>query len=306
MRRIGQFASVAGGSSRKIAHDMIPADARKRLAEYLRFQRDLGMDLVDLPTTLASAEPVRPAGPLASGPAAPGQRGVNALSERLFDASAIAATVATGVNAPRGADPNAGADPEEALRVIREDLGECTRCELHRLGRRQIVFGVGNPRAELVFVGEAPGADEDVQGIPFVGRAGQLLTDMIEKGMRLRRSDVYICNVIKCRPPGNRTPEQEECATCRPFLYRQLAAIRPRMICALGSVAAQNLLHYKGSVGSVRSRIHDVEIEGFATKLVVTYHPSYLLRDPSQKKESWKDLQMVMRYLGLPIPASAV
>jgi DNA polymerase len=166
------------------------------------------------------------------------------------------------------------------MRIIRDDLGECTRCKLHKLGRKQIVFGVGNPRAELMFVGEGPGADEDEQGEPFVGRAGQLLNNMI-KAMGLRREDVYIANVVKCRPPGNRTPERDECDTCSPFLLRQIAVIKPKVIVALGAVAAYDCR---------------------GTKLAVTYHPAFLLRDPRQKKEAWKDLQMVMKELDLPLP----
>lgn len=186
-------------------------------------------------------------------------------------------------------------DRNLALRAIREDIGDCTRCVLHKQGRKQIVYGVGNPNAQLMFVGEAPGADEDEQGIPFVGRAGQLLTNMI-KAMGINREDVYIANVIKCRPPGNRTPEREECDTCSPFLLRQIDVIRPRMIVALGAVAAKNLLQINDSMANLRGRFYDFR----NTKLAVTYHPAYLLRDPRQKKEAWKDLQRVMQYLGLP------
>ena len=188
----------------------------------------------------------------------------------------------------------------ESLGQIQTDLGpDCRRCKLHGCGRHHIVFGDGSPQAELVFVGEGPGADEDAQGLPFVGRAGQLLNDMIQKGMRLRREQVYICNVVKCRPPGNRTPEPDEIAACSPFLMRQLAAIRPRIVCALGATAAQALRPYKGSLVSVRGEIHPLLVNGFETRLVVTYHPAYLLRDPSQKKEAWKDLQLIMSFLGL-------
>ncbi len=191
-------------------------------------------------------------------------------------------------------------DPAELLRIIRSDLGDCTRCVLHQQGRKQIVFGVGNPRAELMFVGEGPGADEDEQGEPFVGRAGQLLNKMIA-AMGLRREDVYIANVVKCRPPGNRTPEREECDTCSPFLMRQVDAIRPKAIVALGAVAAKTLLGINDSMASLRGRLYDFR----GIKLAVTYHPAYLLRDPRQKGEAWKDLQMVMRYLGLPAPAKS-
>ena len=189
-------------------------------------------------------------------------------------------------------------DPADLLKVIREDLGDCTRCVLHKQGRKQIVFGVGNPRAELMFVGEGPGADEDEQGEPFVGRAGQLLNKMIA-AMGLRREDVYIANVVKCRPPGNRTPEKEECDTCAPFLMRQIDVIGPKVIVALGAVAAKNLLGLNDSMGALRGRIYDFR----GSKLVVTYHPAFLLRDPRQKGEAWKDLQMAMRELGLPVPS---
>jgi len=185
-------------------------------------------------------------------------------------------------------------DPAEALRLIQEDLGECTRCVLSRLGRKTIVFGEGNPNAELMFVGEGPGADEDEQGRPFVGRAGQLLNKMIE-AMGLQRERVYIANVVKCRPPGNRTPESEEIETCSPFLLRQIAVIQPKAIVALGAVAARCLLGLNESMAKLRGRWFDFR----GTRLAVTYHPAFLLRDPRQKKEAWKDLQMVMEYLGL-------
>jgi uracil-DNA glycosylase family 4 len=188
-------------------------------------------------------------------------------------------------------------DPATALRLIREDIGDCTRCRLHKQGRKQIVFGVGNARAELMFIGEAPGADEDQQGEPFVGRAGQLLNNMI-KAMGLRREDVYIANIIKCRPPGNRTPERDECETCSPFLMRQIEVIGPQAIVALGAVAAKTLLAINAPMAELRGRWYDFR----GTKLAVTYHPAYLLRDPRQKKEAWKDLQMVMQELELKTP----
>jgi len=191
-------------------------------------------------------------------------------------------------------------DPAKALRLIREDLGDCTRCPLHKQGRKQIVFGVGNPRAELMFIGEAPGADEDQQGEPFVGRAGQLLNNMI-KAMGLDRGQVYIANIIKCRPPGNRTPERDECETCSPFLMRQIAVIQPKVIVALGAVAAKTLLAVNAPMSEFRGHWYDFR----GTKLAVTYHPAFLLRDPRQKKETWKDLQMVMKELGLTVPAKS-
>ena len=188
--------------------------------------------------------------------------------------------------------------PSAALQIIREDIGDCTRCPLHKQGRKQIVFGVGNPNADLMFIGEAPGADEDMKGEPFVGRAGQLLTNMI-KAMGLSREEVYIANIIKCRPPGNRQPERDECETCSPFLMRQIAVVKPKAIVALGAVAAKTLLAINAPMSEFRGHWYDFR----GTKLAVTYHPAFLLRDPRQKKETWKDLQMVMRELGLPMPA---
>jgi len=193
---------------------------------------------------------------------------------------------------------SAHVDPVAALKLIREDIGDCTRCVLHKQGRKQIVFGVGNPNAELMFIGEAPGADEDERGEPFVGRAGQLLNNMI-RAMGLSREHVYIANIIKCRPPGNRTPEREECETCSPFLMRQIAAVRPTAIVALGAVAAKTLLAINAPMAELRGHWYDFR----GTKLAVTYHPAFLLRDPRQKKEAWKDLQMVMKELGLSHPA---
>jgi DNA polymerase len=192
-------------------------------------------------------------------------------------------------------------DPQDkscALRAIREDIGDCTRCVLHKQGRKQIVFGVGNPEAEIMFIGEAPGADEDEKGEPFVGRAGQLLNNMIG-AMGIKREDVYIANIIKCRPPGNRTPERDECETCSQFLFRQIEVVKPKIIVALGAVAAKTLLGVNDAMMNLRGRIYDYR----NTKLAVTYHPAYLLRDPRQKKETWKDLQMVMKHLGMELPA---
>jgi len=214
----------------------------------------------------------------------------------------IASAAASG-DSDRGASPKAKStkppvDPITALRLIREDLGDCTRCPLHKQGRKQIVFGVGNPCADLMFIGEAPGADEDIQGEPFVGRAGQLLNNMI-KAMGLGREDVYIANIIKCRPPGNRTPEREECETCSPYLFRQIEVVKPKAIVALGAVAAKTLLAINAPMSELRGRWYDFR----GTKLAVTYHPAFLLRDPRQKKETWKDLQMVMKELGLVAPA---
>jgi uracil-DNA glycosylase len=207
--------------------------------------------------------------------------------------------------------PSAASEDRAALlQVIADEIGpNCQRCKLGKLGRKQIVFGTGDPNAELMFIGEGPGADEDAQGLPFVGRAGQLLNNMIA-AMGLKREQVYIANIVKCRPPGNRTPERDECDTCSPFLMRQIRVIRPKVIVALGATAAKNLLSVNDSMNVLRGRFYDFSPprnlmdtdEPFACKLSVTYHPAFLLRDPRQKKEAWKDLQMVMRYLELPAP----
>ncbi len=178
-----------------------------------------------------------------------------------------------------------------ALAEVARDVAACTRCGELADARTQTVFGVGNPHARLAFLGEAPGADEDREGEPFVGRAGKLLTDMIEKGMKLKRSDIYILNILRCRPPGNRNPEKVEAAACREFLDRQLSIIQPEFLCCLGAVAAQNLLDTTEAIGKLRGRLHDYN----GIKVVCTYHPAYLLRNPPAKKQTWEDLQLLMR-----------
>jgi uracil-DNA glycosylase len=181
-----------------------------------------------------------------------------------------------------------------ALQAVRADIGDCTRCPLAFAGRHTIVFADGDPNARLMFVGEGPGADEDAQGLPFVGRAGQLLNNMIN-AMGLKREQVYIANVVKCRPPQNRTPEPEEANICMQFLWRQIDIVRPEVIVALGATAATYLLGGRAPLGALRGRIHSVR----DARLIVTYHPAYLLRDPRQKAETWKDLQIAMKELGL-------
>jgi uracil-DNA glycosylase family 4 len=232
-------------------------------------------------------------------------------SRRMAAAAAPAvATANTDGHAHAHADAHGGSEGESAsgtpvgargLVVIREEIGECQRCRLAG-GRKNIVFGVGNPQAHLVFVGEAPGADEDEQGEPFVGKAGQLLTKMIE-AMGYAREDVYICNVIKCRPPGNRNPEPDEVAACEPFLKKQLAALRPRMIVTLGKFAAQCLLRDDTPISRLRGNFRTYE----GISLMPTFHPAYLLRDPSKKKEAWTDLKAVnaaLKKLGFEPPNS--
>jgi uracil-DNA glycosylase len=190
-------------------------------------------------------------------------------------------------------DKGCGSEP---LLAVRRDVGECARCKLAG-GRTRLVFGVGNPAAELVFVGEGPGADEDREGEPFVGKGGQLLTKMIE-AMGYRREDVYIANVVKCRPPGNRDPEPDEIEACEPFLRAQLAAIRPKAIVALGKFAAHTLLREKTPITKLRGRWSSYE----GVRLMPTFHPAYLLRSPDEKKRAWEDLQLVMRELGKTLP----
>jgi uracil-DNA glycosylase family 4 len=212
------------------------------------------------------------------------------------------------VEAPQAIDGVASSAPPgqhgpagDLLIELRADIGpDCTRCKLHTLGRKQVVFGVGNPAADLMFVGEAPGADEDIQGEPFVGKAGQLLTKIIE-AIGLRREDVYIANVIKCRPPGNRNPEPDEVAQCEPFLFRQIDAIRPKVIVALGKFAAQCLLRSETPITRLRGR----ESIYRGAVLIPTFHPAYLLRNPSSKREVWEDMKRVRALLdGAPTRAT--
>src|SRR5581483_3739873 len=190
-----------------------------------------------------------------------------------------------------------GLEAAGTLEQLHEFIGDCRRCKLWPM-RTNLVFGVGNPQAELMFVGEAPGADEDLRGEPFVGRAGQLLTDIIERGMGMPRAEVYICNVIKCRPPGNRNPEPDEVAACEPFLFRQIELVRPRVIVGLGTFAVQALLKVKTPISKLRGNWH--ELRGI--RMMPTFHPAYLLRNPADKRLVWQDIQLVMKELGRPIP----
>jgi len=233
------------------------------------------------PTQIAHQEPALPKIPLR-----PGLPKVASTGPKV---PPLPLPAAPGPSLFEAADKIAG----DTLLRVREDLGECTRCKLYK-HRHTIVFGDGNPKAELVFVGEGPGADEDAQGLPFVGRAGKLLTQMIE-AMGLERKDVYICNVVKCRPPENRTPEDDEVSTCSPFLLRQLAVIAPKVIVCLGAVAAKTLLRTNRGISQFRGQWLDYR----GSKLMATYHPAYLLRNPNAKGEVWKDLQKVMVVLGL-------
>ena len=182
----------------------------------------------------------------------------------------------------------------ESLEAIRADLGDCRRCKL-AAARKNIVFGSGDPRAELMFVGEAPGADEDEQGLPFVGRAGQLLTKIIE-AIGMRREEVYICNILKCRPPKNRNPEPDEIASCQPFLLRQIQSVKPKVVCALGTFGAQTLLQTREPISRLRGQLIDFR----GAKLMATFHPAYLLRNPNEKRKVWEDMQKIRDYLKAP------
>jgi DNA polymerase len=276
-------------------------ELRHALAERLRFYNELGIyDFYRREATSTPAAVVEEPAVMEDQPL---------MSPRKSAPAAVSPALDESIFPPTPHLEYGVADPAEALKIIREDLGDCTRCKLHKQGRKQIVFGVGNVTADLMFVGEGPGADEDEQGEPFVGRAGQLLNNMI-KAMGLSREQVYIANIVKCRPPGNRTPERDECETCSPFLMRQIAVIKPRVIVALGATAAKALLAMNDSMSNLRGRWYEFRPAGVrssdpswtSAKLAVTYHPAFLLRDPRQKGEAWKDLQMVMRELGLKVP----
>jgi DNA polymerase len=245
---------------------------------------------------LPATAPTRAAAPKAAVPAAsvPARDGVSSR-----DAAAGAASPPRPASAPiEMLSRYPGLEKTATLEELRAFIGDCQRCKLAPL-RTHLVFGVGNPEADLMFVGEAPGADEDARGEPFVGRAGQLLTDIIERGMGLRRSDVYICNVIKCRPPDNRNPEADEVAACEPFLMRQIDLVQPRAIVALGAFAVQALLKVKTPISRLRGNWHEVR----GVKLMPTFHPAYLLRSPGEKRWVWQDIQEVMKLLGIETPA---
>jgi DNA polymerase len=273
--------------------DSTDTTLQEKISERLRFYEDLGLS----PFYRDRRSPKKQLSPFSV------ESSSAATEEPILAKAATKATavpnidskpvlpVATGPSLFEGADKI----PGETLLKVREDLGECARCKLHKT-RNKIVFGDGSAKAQLVFVGEGPGADEDAQGLPFVGRAGKLLTQMIE-AMGLQRNDVYICNVVKCRPPGNRQPEPDEVEKCSPFLFRQLDVLQPKVIVCLGATAAQTLLQTNRGISHFRGQWMD--FRGY--KMLATYHPAYLLRNPAAKGDVWKDLQKVMAELGLEI-----
>ena len=276
-------------------------EQRQQLAALLAYCREMGgVDFYGDPRTGAET-----AAPLPELPAAASGSQVSTqpttVSVELFSAmprnpKVLAPPPVIDFSSPAIASENRAA----ALHAIRDEIGDCTRCPLAFEGRNKIVFGNGDPNTELLFVGEGPGADEDMQGLPFVGRGGQLLNNMIA-AMGLSREQVYVANIVKCRPPKNRVPEPVEALTCTPFLFQQIGVVRPKLIVALGATAATYMTGSKASLSVLRGKVHDC----MGTKLIVTYHPAYLLRDPRQKAEAWKDLQLAMKFLHLSPPSRA-
>jgi len=289
--------------------ERFPASLQQKIEDRLRYYEDLGIRLFYTDRSLGGAN-LAVSEAISSAPSAAPVFEETVLPKSTPKPAPVPAQVPAPVKvAPVAAHPPLVVPPsgpslfeavdkvkDDSLLKIREDLGECTRCKLHK-GRNKIVFGDGNPKAQLVFVGEGPGADEDAQGLPFVGRAGKLLTQMIE-AMGLQRKDVYICNVVKCRPPENRAPEPDEVSACSPFLMRQIDSIHPKVIVCLGATAAKTILNTTRGISQFRGEWLDWR----GHKLMATYHPAYLLRNPPAKADVWKDLQKVMAELGLQLP----
>lgn len=266
------------------------------LRRYLEYYQDLGVKTIYRATPTGSSNGEKAVAAPQASVEAPMARSARGAGQEAYPT--VSAEPPVSMPPPPPALPTLAPENDTLLRIL-NDIGDCRRCRLHE-GRNKLVFGVGNENAPLVFVGEGPGADEDEQGIPFVGRAGQLLTQMIEntakkEGIPLSRSDVYICNVVKCRPPGNRTPEPDEMETCGQFLYRQLMTIHPKAIVALGGTAARAVTGHKEGVTKMRGKWfkwRDIPV-------MVTYHPSYLLRPYNQnaKREAWEDLKKVLHFV---------
>lgn len=276
----------------------------EQVRAYLEYFRDLGVydfyrngEPAVAPESTLAAGLEAPADPISLAAPQPIAAAPRLESPVLFQDSDIAKLTSFNDLAPLPEVRVAPADRAAALAAIRADIGDCTRCPLAYAGRRTIVFGDGDPRARLMFVGEGPGADEDASGIPFVGKSGQLLNNMIA-AMGLSRESVYIANIVKCRPPANRAPEPVEANTCTQFLMRQIDVVQPEYVVALGATAALYLLGVRQSLASLRGKWHPLR----GARALVTFHPAYLLRDPRQKGEAWKDLQMVMAEMGLTGP----
>ena len=275
---------------------------REALVERIRFYRDLGLfEFYRRPVdpailTQDDAEPEQSAYTESATANEPDPASTSALLQEIQEDQPIPARKPMQA-LPEIAAAVPAAKRAEALQQIRDEIGDCTRCALHT-GRNKLVFGDGDAAARLMFVGEGPGADEDAQGLPFVGRAGQLLNNMIA-AMGLKREQVYIANVVKCRPPSNRVPDLDEANTCSQFLFRQIDVVRPQVLVALGATAATYLLGTRQPLAGLRGRLHAYR----GAQLIVTYHPAYLLRDPRQKKEAWADLQIAMKELGLKPPS---
>jgi len=290
-------------------------EAEQQLRAYVEYLRDMGVHdfyrqgepvyaegapaPVDVATEVAVVDVAVQAGPLPSKVVVVEERRDSPVSSRPeFLEPSIPKLVSFDDLAPLPESRVEAAHKTEALVAIQTEIGDCTRCPLAYAGRRTIVFGDGDANARLMFVGEGPGADEDASGVPFVGKAGQLLNNMIQ-AMGLKREEVYIANIVKCRPPANRVPEPVEANTCDQFLLQQIDVVQPHVVVALGATAAMYLLGVKQSLSALRGRWHSCR----GAKLAVTYHPAFLLRDPRQKGEAWKDLQMVMAELGLKAAA---
>jgi DNA polymerase len=272
-------------------------DYREQLAEHLKFFAEMGVDGYRRDALWAARADSRADLKVSTTPditsdTAPDAMPATRSADLQVGPASVTRSADLQVGPQIGPDGLGGADAVASLAAIREDIGDCVRCKLCTLGRRQIVFGVGNPNADLMFVGEAPGRDEDLQGIPFVGRAGQKLTQIIE-AIGLTRQDVYIANVIKCRPPENRNPEPDEVEQCEPFLFRQVDTIKPKVIVALGTFAVKSLLKSTDSISRLRGRVYDYR----GAKLVPTFHPAYLLRNPSCRREVWEDMKKVRALL---------
>jgi uracil-DNA glycosylase len=274
-------------------------EAEQQLRAYVEYLRDIGVhDFYRVGEPMhAEMNPIPPA-PVGAAVVVEEFESTSVLSRPAFLEPPIATLVSFDNLAPLPESRVAPEHKADALAAIKEEIGDCTRCPLAYAGRRTIVFGDGDANARLMFVGEGPGADEDSSGVPFVGKAGQLLNNMIQ-AMGLKREQVYIVNIVKCRPPANRVPEPVEANTCDQFLLQQIDVVQPQVVVALGSTAAMYLLGVKQSLSALRGRWHRCR----GAKLAVTYHPAFLLRDPRMKSEAWKDLQMVMAEMGLKAPA---